>query len=144
MLNARGTVLIFAGTGAKVLRLVCYRQRRRREIFVEQNKNDSSAPSGAASSVHGQHVRANDFPKMPLLTELGFLWGWVFYKYVAPTALGFASKFTAGKSAQAIGSEHRQEFRLAADITIDRSFCKREALKAGTLVVRMVSRLLSR
>jgi hypothetical protein len=43
---------------------------------------------------------------------------WVFYKYIAPTALGFVSKFTIGKSALAIGSEHRREIRLAFDITI--------------------------
>jgi len=26
---------------------------------------------------------------MPPLTGLEYLWAWVFYKYVAPTALGF-------------------------------------------------------
>jgi hypothetical protein len=34
-------------------------------------------------------VHANGFMKMPLLTELEFLWEWVFYKYIAPTAPGF-------------------------------------------------------
>jgi hypothetical protein len=34
-------------------------------------------------------VHANGFTKMPLLTELEFLWERVFYKYIAPTALGF-------------------------------------------------------
>jgi hypothetical protein len=40
-------------------------------------------------------VRVCHDPKMPLLTELEFLWEWVFYRDVAPTALGFASKFTS-------------------------------------------------
>jgi hypothetical protein len=49
------------------------------------------SPSEAGSSAHGEQLLANDFPNMPLLTEQEFLWDWVFYKYVAPTGLGFNS-----------------------------------------------------
>jgi hypothetical protein len=37
----------------------------------------------------------NGFPNMPLLTELEILWEWVFYKYIAPTALGFTPNSAA-------------------------------------------------
>jgi hypothetical protein len=42
-------------------------------------------------------VHANDFPNMPPLMGLEFLWERIFYKYVAPTALGFASKLSRRK-----------------------------------------------
>jgi hypothetical protein len=48
------------------------------------------------------------------------------------------------ESAQAIGSENRQTFRLASGITINRSFSRVKNLKAGTLVLRMVSPLQGR
>jgi hypothetical protein len=64
-------------------------QRRRREIFVEQNKKGFEAPAGAASSAHTERVHVNptcasvskpaqdDFLNMPLLTELEFFLEWV-------------------------------------------------------------------
>jgi hypothetical protein len=57
------------------------------------------------------------------LTGLEFHLERVFYKYIAPTALGFASKFTPWK----IRAGHRQEFLLASDITINRSFSRRNS-----------------
>jgi hypothetical protein len=48
------------------------------------------------------------------------------------------------ESTQAIGSEHRLEFRLASDLVVNRSFSKVKTLKAGTLVLRMVSPLQGR
>jgi hypothetical protein len=51
----------------------CHRQRRRREIFIEQNKKEFPAPSGAASSVHCKHVHANVISNMPPLKRLEFL-----------------------------------------------------------------------
>jgi hypothetical protein len=38
-----------------------------------------------------------DFPNMPPLAGLEYRWEWLFYKYVAPTALGFTSKFPPEK-----------------------------------------------
>jgi hypothetical protein len=35
---------------------------------------------------------------MPPRMGLEYLWEWLFYKYVAPTALGFTSKFPTGKT----------------------------------------------
>jgi hypothetical protein len=66
---------------------------------------------------------------MPLLTELEFPLERVFYKYIAPTALGFASKFATGKSAQPVVCEHRREIRLADDIMIATPRFKRLKLK---------------
>jgi hypothetical protein len=43
-------------------------------------------------------VHANGFTNMLLLTELEFLWEWVFYKYIAPTALGCISKLPLEKA----------------------------------------------
>jgi hypothetical protein len=40
----------------------------------------------------GKHGHANDFLNMPSLMGLEFLLEWVFYKYIAPKALGFNSK----------------------------------------------------
>jgi hypothetical protein len=54
-------------------------------------------------------VHANAFTKMPLLTELEFLWERVFYKYIAPTALGFTSK-PPGKCGFA--TQERQKIRV--------------------------------
>jgi hypothetical protein len=49
----------------------------------------------------------HDFPNMPLLTELKFLWEQVFYKYIAPTALDITSELTPWKirSATAVRSK---------------------------------------
>jgi hypothetical protein len=62
----------------------------------------------------------------------------------ASGASEYAGHRMVHESAQQIGSEHRQEFRLESDITISRSFSKVKILKAGTLVVRMVSPLQGR
>jgi hypothetical protein len=67
------------------------------EKSVEQNKKEYQSPARAAASVHGKHVHANDFPNIPTLMGLGFLLGWVIYKYIAPTALGFNSKLRRWK-----------------------------------------------
>jgi hypothetical protein len=57
--------------------------------FVEQNEKEFAAPAGAASLVRGKRAHVNGFAKMPPLTGLEFLWEWVFYRDVAPMALGF-------------------------------------------------------
>jgi hypothetical protein len=36
----------------------CCRQRRRREIFIEQKKKEFQAPAGAASAVQSENVHA--------------------------------------------------------------------------------------
>jgi hypothetical protein len=74
--------------------------------------------------------------------HLGFLEE--FWTRDASGALQYAGHRAVQESAQAIGSEHRQEFRLASDLTINRSFSKVKTLKAGTVVVRMVSPLQGR
>jgi len=56
----------------------------------------------------------------------------------------YAGHRMVAESAQACGSEHRKEVRLASDITINRSFSKVKILKAGTVVVQMVSPLQGR
>ena len=67
-----------------------------------------------------------------------------FWARDASGALQYAGHRAVTKSTQAIGSEHRQEFRLASDLTINRSFSKVKTLKAGTRVLRMVSPLQGR
>lgn len=67
-----------------------------------------------------------------------------FWTWDASGALQYAGHRRVASSAQAIGSEHRQQFRLASAITINRSFSKVKTLKAGTLVLRMVSPLQGR
>ena len=67
-----------------------------------------------------------------------------FWTWDASGALQYAGHHAVQESAQAIGSENRQEFRLASDLTINRSFSKVKTLKAGTMVMRMVSPLQGR
>jgi hypothetical protein len=65
----------------------CYRQRRRREIFIEQNSKDFQAPSGAASPVHGHHRTSKSEQQIPFQNRRGMIsricrpqWGWDFIK----------------------------------------------------------------
>ena len=67
-----------------------------------------------------------------------------FWTLDADGRAAYAGHRAVTESAQAIGSEHRQEFRLASDLTVNRSFSKVKTLKAGTLVLRMVSPLQGR
>ena len=54
---------------------------------------------------------------MPPRMGLEFLWEWVFYKYIAPTALGFASKFTLRKIWSA-GKVREGGFRIIDEVRI--------------------------
>lgn len=67
-----------------------------------------------------------------------------FWTLDADGRAAYAGHQMVSESAQAIGSEHRQTFRLASDLTINRSFSKVKTLKAGTLVMRVVSPLQGR
>ena len=67
-----------------------------------------------------------------------------FWTFDESGRMQYAGHRAVQESAQAIGSEHRQKFRLTSDLTINRSFSKVKSLKAGTPVMRMVSPLQGR
>jgi hypothetical protein len=64
--------------------------------FVLQRFRADGAAGNTARDAISKPVR-NDFPKMPSVMGLEFLWKWVCYIYIAPTALGFSSKPTPWK-----------------------------------------------
>ena len=67
-----------------------------------------------------------------------------FWTFDESGRMQYAGNRAVQESAQAIGSENWQTFRLASDLEIKRSFSKMRMLKAGTLVRRMVSPLQGR